>query len=75
MLDFMLFTIHGGRSSFKLNIPNCFIANYNDPPLIIVGTLMVKRLSCLPSKQAAGVRLPFSVSLLYLLAIVSYHSN
>ena len=26
-------------------------------------TLMVKRLSCLPSKQAAGVRLPFSVFL------------
>ena len=29
--------------------------------VIILPTLMVKRLSCLPSKQAAGVRLPFGV--------------
>ena len=33
--------------------------------VVILPTLMVKRLSCLPSKQAAGVRLPFGVKSLF----------
>lgn len=34
---------------------------------LLFQTPMVKRLSCLPSKQAAGVRLPFGVLILFIL--------
>ena len=41
--------------------PITYISHYISFKKRHADTLMVKRLSCLPSKQAAGVRLPFSV--------------
>ncbi len=58
---------HIQENKEAFNIMRKYIMLYSILYYTHYGTLMVKRLSCLPSKQAAGVRLPFSVFFLLLL--------